>query len=44
MRHDLAAEAEDTERRRAGARDAQRRERLARVLAPVPAQPTPDRR
>ena len=35
MRHDLAAEAEDTERRRAGARDAQRRERLARVLAPV---------
>ena len=35
MRNDLAAEAEDTERRRAGARDAQRRERLARVLAPV---------
>jgi NitT/TauT family transport system permease protein len=35
MRHDLAAEAEDTDRRRAGARDAQRRERLARVLAPV---------
>jgi len=35
MRRDLVAEAEDTERRRAAADDARRRERLARVLAPL---------
>ncbi len=35
MRRDLVAEADDTERRRAAADEARRRERMARVLAPL---------